>query len=395
MNPFHSRVPHPRLLFLLLGGLSAFAPLSIDMYLPSIPQIARAFSVPHSEIELSLASFFIGMSLGQLLYGTTIDRFGRKRPLYLGLVVYCLSSLVCATAANASVLIAARFLQALGACAGLVVSRATVRDMFDYRESAQVLSMLMLVSGTAPIVAPVIGGYIARFLGWQAVFYVLTGIGVLCLLAVAARLPETRAPNPAVRLRSTLGIYWRILRERHFSGFMLAGGIAHAGLFGYITGSPFVFMHVYAVPVDRFGWIFSLNALGYIASSQFNRRLLRRFSPDRIMHAGQLLLAVSGFALILCAAIDLGFWGILIPLFCYIASLGISTPNAIAAALSKHGSHAGAASALVGTIQFMLGATTSALVSHLNNGTPMTMAAVVGGCGIIGFCLFKLLVDRP
>ena len=132
-------MPHPRLLFLLLGGLSAFAPLSIDMYLPSIPQIARAFSVPHSEIELSLASFFIGMSLGQLLYGTTIDRFGRKRPLYLGLVVYCLSSLVCATAANASVLIAARFLQALGACAGLVVSRAMVRDMFDYRESAQVL----------------------------------------------------------------------------------------------------------------------------------------------------------------------------------------------------------------------------------------------------------------
>ena len=395
MIPPSSRATSPRLLIILLGGLTAFAPLSVDMYLPSFPQIAAAFAVPHSEIELTVSSFFIGMSVGQLLYGTTMDRFGRKRPLYFGLAVYCLTSLACARAENASFLIAARFLQAFGACAGMVVSRAIVRDLFDYHESARVLSMLMLVFGTAPIVAPVVGGYIARYLGWRAVFYVLTGIGALCLLAVAARLPETRPPNPQLRLRSTLGIYGRILRERHFSGFMLAGGIAHAGMFAYITGAPFVFMHVYAVPVERFGWLFSMNAIGYIASSQINRRLLHSFSPDRIMRAGLLLLAVSGFALILCANIDLGFWGILIPLFCYVASLGVSTPNAIAAAMSKHGSHAGAASALVGTIQFMLGATASAMVSHLNNGTPMTLAAVVGGCGITGFCLFKLLIDRP
>ncbi len=195
------------LLVVILASLTAFSPLSIDMYLPSFPQIAADFGVSVANVELSLTAFFIGLSFGQLLYGTATDRFGRKKPLYVGLTIYCIASISCVFAPNVETLIILRFFQALGACGGIVIARAAVRDLFDHRESARIFSLLMLIMGVAPIIAPLIGGYVALFFGWRVIFAVVSVASAMCLAAVYKFLPETKEPNPNVRLGKTFGIY--------------------------------------------------------------------------------------------------------------------------------------------------------------------------------------------
>lgn len=286
--------PHSRQFYvfvLLLGALTAFGPLSIDMYLPAFPEMAAALGVPQGRIELSLASFFIGMALGQLVYGPVTDRFGRKKPLYAGLAIYVLASAACAQALSADSLIFFRFLQALGACAGIVVSRAMVRDLFDHREGAQVFSLLMLVMGVAPILAPLAGGYILLFAGWQAIFWSLTAISAVICVFVALYLPETRKPDPSVRFSRSFHTYRDILRDRDFLGYTLTAGFAQSGLFAYITGSSYVFIEYYGVAAHHFGWFFGANACGLIAASQVNAWLLRRsWHPDALLRRGVCLI---------------------------------------------------------------------------------------------------------
>ncbi len=379
---------------LLLGALIAFAPMSIDMYLPGLPAIAAEFGAAPSAAQFTLSSFFIGLALGQAVHGPLADRFGRKPPLYAGLSLYVAASLGCALAPDILTLTALRFFQAAGGCAGVVIARAVVRDRFDAQTSARIYSLLMLVMGLAPILAPLLGGWLLILASWRAIFIVLALFGLACLLATWRYLPETRPPGTVGGgLGATLRTYGDLLRDRAFLGYTLSGGFAQAGLFAYITGSPHVFIEGYGVPAQAYGWLFGLNALGLIASSQINRRLLLRRSADAILRRANRATVLLGLALLAVAASGRGgLPALLVPLFGYLASLGFTAPNALASALAKQGARAGSASALIGTLQFGLATVSSLLVGLLGGGSALSMAAVIAGCGLSAYLAHRLLV---
>lgn len=382
------------LLVVILASLTAYAPLSIDMYLPAFPKIAETFGVEVTAVEVSLATFFIGLAFGQLLYGSVTDRFGRKKPLYVGLVIYFVASLLCSLAPNVESLIVLRFFQALGACGGIVIARASVRDMFDHSESARVFSLLLLVMGVAPILAPLFGGYITLFFGWRAIFVVVAACSAISLVAVYRFLPETREPDPTVRLSKTASIYAAILKNKRFLGFTLAGGFAQAGLFAYITGSPFVFIELFGVPSEHYGWIFGSNAVGLIFMSQVNSRLVQKFDPTTILRWALIMTALFGAFLITAGLLGFGFWGIVVAVFLYVASLGMIFPNSNAGALAADPERAGSASALLGSLQYAIAAIASTIVSHFNNGTAISMTVTIGVCGIAAFLALYLLLPN-
>lgn len=375
--------PSERTLLFILGSLIAFGPLSIDMYLSSFPAIASDFGVPVATIQQSLAAFFIGLALGQLFYGPLIDRFGRKPPIFVGLILYVTASLICSQANSSHALILGRFIQALGACAGMVASRAAVRDLFNERESARVFSLLMLVMGIAPILAPLLGGFLSQAYGWRSLFYVLAGLSTLCFFAVMLFFPETKGPNPQVKISAALSTYLSIARGRRFLGFSLAGGIAQAGLFAYITGSPFVLINLFHVPAGHYGWIFGANAFGLIGASQLNSRLLKKHKPERLILRSISIMALSGLALLVTAIMGWSLPFLLVPLFIFISCMGTTLPNTIAAALAAEGPRAGSASALLGTMQFVCATIASSLVSFFDNGTAIPMAAVIASCAVL------------
>ncbi len=380
---------------LLLGALTAFAPMSIDMYLPSLPAIAAAFAADPAAAQYTLASFFIGLALGQAVYGPLADRYGRKPPLYAGLALYIVASVGCALAPDIATLTALRFVQAAGGCAGVVIARAVVRDRFDARTSAKVYSLLMLVMGLAPILAPIMGGWILVLAGWRAIFGALALFGLVTLILGWRYLPETRPADTvgSAGVGAALRVYGELLRDRRFIGYALSGGFALGGMFAYITGSPHVFIELYGVPAQSFGWLFGLNALGLIASSQYNRRLLTHHSADAILRRANRATVLLGLGLLAVAA---GGWGglpvLLIPLFGYIASLGFTGPNAMACALADQGGRAGSASALIGTLQFAVATVSSMLVGLLGNGSALPMAAVIAGCGVLAYIAHRILV---
>ena len=379
-------------LALILGGLTAMGPLAIDMYLPALPTIARDLGASSFAVQVSLAMYFVGIALGQAFYGPLSDRIGRKPALDFGLCVFVSSSIGCALAWNVESLIVFRFLQALGGCAPLVIPRAVVRDHFDERGSVRMLSMLILVMGLAPILAPLVGGQLLVNFGWRSVFWVLTAYGATWGLLVAWLLPES-LPRERRRRHSflaVLGTYRYLLRDRIYLGYVLAGGFMFAGLLAYISGSPFVFIEIFHVPPERFGLFFGTNAFGIIAASQVNRWLAGRMDPRRIVGMMVTIAMAAGAILLFDAYTGLGgFVGVLIPLFCFIASYGFIMPNTTALAMASHGAIAGSASALLGTLQFVLGATAGAMVGALGNGTAVPLAAVVACCGLCAFVLHR------
>jgi DHA1 family bicyclomycin/chloramphenicol resistance-like MFS transporter len=380
----------------ILGALTAIGPLAIDMYLPSLPTIARDLGATPASVQVSLAAYFTGIALGQAFYGPLSDRMGRKPALYFGLSVFVVSSVGCARAGSVETLIAMRFLQALGGCAPLVVPRAVVRDHFDTRGSVRMLSMLILVMGLAPILAPLVGGQLLVNFGWRSVFWTLAAYGTMLLALVSAGLRESLPPERRRRqpLGATLRVYGQLLADRRYVGYVLSGGFIFSGLLAYIAGSPFVFIELFDVPPERFGVYFGANAIGIITASQVNRWLANHMDADRIvkvvvtaaMTAGAVMLvnAYTGFG---------GFAGILIPLWCFIAAHGFVMPNTTALAMAPHGSVAGSASALLGTLGFTLGATAGALVSALGTRTAVPLAAVIAGCGLAAFTTHRTLAS--
>jgi DHA1 family bicyclomycin/chloramphenicol resistance-like MFS transporter len=389
----HTHVHYYRLA-LILGALTAVGPLAIDMYLPALPTIAREFDTAVSVVQSSLASYFIGIAVGQAFYGPLSDRFGRKPMLYLGLTLFMLSSIGCARARSVEALIAFRFLQALGGCAPIVIPRAVVRDHFDQAGSVRMLSVLMLVMGLAPILAPLIGGQLLVNFGWRAVFWVLTAYAAFWLTVVATALPESLPPVRRLRqpIKEVLGVYWRLIRDRRFMGYALSGALIFAGLLAYISGSPFVFIELFDVPPERYGFYFGTNAVGIIVASQVNRWLVGRVDTHRILNIILPVAMTAGIALVVDAYTGLGgFAGILVPLFCYIACHGFVLPNTTALAMAPHGKVAGSASALLGTFQFVLGAIAGSLIGGFSNGTAVPMAAVVAGCATTAFLANRLL----
>ncbi len=368
------------------------------MYLPGLPSIAREFGVETAAAQQTLSTFFIGLAVGQLIYGPLSDRLGRRRPLLVGCALYALACLGCVVAPSLNALILLRLAMALGACAGMVITRSVVRDLFDQRESARMYSMLVLVMGLAPILAPLVGGQLLLYWGWRVIFLVLSGFGVLCFALVyfglAESLPAARRTHQG--LGAVLRSYGGLLGDGRYIGYTVAGGLASAAMFAYISGSPFVFIELNGVPPERFGLLFGINAFGLIAASQLNRWLLERYSGGQILVTAVAVTAVSSVLLAVAAATGLGgFPGMLVLLFFCIASTGLVGPNTTAGAMAPYARQAGSASAMLGAIQFGLGATASALVGLLFNGTALPMAATIALCGVGAFVVLQLLVMRP
>jgi len=378
---------------LILSALVAFAPMSIDMYLPALPALERYFATDTASVQHTLASFFVGLAIGQLFYGPIADRYGRKPPLYFGLTLYVAASAGCALAPGIGSLIGLRFLQAVSGCAGMVVARAVVRDLYDRQESARVFSILLMVMGIAPVLAPLAGGYLLTWFGWRSIFWVLALFGVVCLLAVKFRLPETIPKRVArVPLSSALANYASLLADRRYLGYALSGGFGQAGMFAYISGSPFVFIDLYGVPAHAYGWLFGLNAAGIIAFTQANRRLLLRYDTDRILGIANFLNFLFCLVLLTMAVTNVaGLIGILVPLFFVVSLRGLTFPNASAGAMEPFPEKAGSASALLGSVQFSIAAIASAAVGILDDGTAVPIAAVITVCGLLAFVSYRWL----
>ncbi len=370
-------------ILLILGALSAFGPLAIDFYLPAFPALARAFATDVEHVQLSLAAYFIGLAIGQLVYGPLADRYGRRMPLLVGVVLFTLASIACSFAPSLDWLIAARFVQALGGCAGMVVARAVVRDLCDPLASAKVFSQLMLVMGLAPILAPLGGGLLLTGFGWPSIFLALSLFSAACLIAIALWLPETIPAGPRAPISGALGQYRRLFGDSAFIGHALTGGLCMAGMFAYIAGSPFVFIELYGVAPQHYGWVFGINAVGFILMAQVNVVLMRWRGPAFWVRRWVWVYLASGAALLVVAtAQPAALWPLLIPLFVAIASLGCLLPNATACAMAGQGRHAGSASALLGSLQFGIAAAAAAAVSALHDGSAIPLAAVITLCGL-------------
>jgi DHA1 family bicyclomycin/chloramphenicol resistance-like MFS transporter len=380
-------------LILILGLLTAIGPLSIDMYLPAFPDIAKGLNTSVASVMLSLSSFFIGISVGQLIYGPLLERYGRKKPLYFGLVIYAIAAIGCASTLTVNGLIIFRLFQALGGCVGMVAARAMVRDLFEVKDNAKVFSTLMLVVAVSPIIAPTLGGYITAYLGWRYIFGMLIIVISLILIAVYFLLPESKKPDTNFSLRPSAiaTSYLTIIKNSQFAIYTFTGAIAYAGLYSYISGSPYVFMVIYGVSEKYYGWIFAVIAGGLISASQLNNFLLRKYRSEQIIKAA--LYFQNTIGIILAATAILGMHHLyltILLIMLFLCCQGFIFPNASALSMAPFAHNAGSASALMGFIQMSVGALMSAMVSVLQNGTAIPMTAVMATCSISASLLYAL-----
>ena len=367
----------------LMAAMTAIGPLSIDMYLPSLPEIARDLHTQTHAAQATVAIFFVGMACGQLIYGPASDRLGRRKPILLGLGLYVLGSIASAAALSLSALLVARLAQALGACACMVIGRAVVRDHFDYRESARFFSLLALVAGIAPILAPLAGSLLLELTGWRAIFMLLTAFGASLWICVWLGLPESRSEAVAAQARQEhpLRSYVNLLRKRRLNGFLIAGALNGAAMFTYIASSPAVLIGVYHVSATQFGLLFGMNALGLIGASQLNRALLRRLAVEKVLRAAAAASAIAaGWLLFVAITRTGGLWSLLVPLFVTVSSASLIQANTLAGALSVDPTRAGTTSALFGASSFAAGALASSAAGALYDGTAHPMCYVIAIC---------------
>ncbi|RBL91493.1 multidrug effflux MFS transporter [Chitinophaga flava] len=377
-------------LILILGTLTALAPFSIDMYLPGFPAIAADFGVEQARVGLSLSSFFIGISAGQLLYGPLLDRFGRKTPLILGLLVYIAASLGCVYAVTLNSLVILRFIQAIGSCAATVASVAMVRDLFPVKENAKVFALLVLVLGASPMLAPTIGSYVTAAFNWHTIFIVLAAMGVLILLATILWLPESYQPDTSLSLKPgpITRSFWTVATTPQFYTYAFAGATAFSGLFAYVSGSPQIFMDVYHLDGKTYGWIFAGLSIGFIGSSQINSLLLKRFESQQIVLVALTLHVITGLILAFCAWNNwLSLTGLLVLLFVYLCCMGYVNPNTSALCLAPFGKNAGTASALMGALQMGIGALASTFVSLFDSHSTLPLALTIAGSSVMALTI--------
>lgn len=382
------------LVVLVLGGLTATPPLSMDMYLPALPEVTRSLHAPAATVQLTLTACLAGMALGQLVVGPMSDRWGRRRPLLTGLAVYVLATALCAFAPNVELLVAFRLAQGLAGAAGIVIARAVVRDLYDGVAMARFFSTLMLVSGVAPVVAPLIGGQILRVTDWRGVFVILTAVGILLTVLAWTRLPETLPPaeRHAGGTGEALRSMRRLLADLPFTGYLLTGGFAFAALFAYISASPFVVQEIYGASPQTFSLLFGLNSVGLVVVGQINGKLLvGRVSMDKVLGIGLAVLVLAATALLLMATNAFGEVG-LVPvaaaLFVLMSAMGVTLPNAQTLALMRTRHSAGSASALLGTSSFLIGAVASPLVGIAGEHTAIPMAVVQLAAALVALACF-------
>jgi DHA1 family bicyclomycin/chloramphenicol resistance-like MFS transporter len=376
----------------LLGLFIAVGPAATDMYLPAFPAVEASFGTAPGTAQITLATWFAGLAVGQLTQGTLSDRFGRRIPLLVGFVVFMISTLGCALAPSLAVLAILRFVAAFGASAGMVIARAVVRDLAEGQAAAIMMSRLILVMGVAPVLAPTIGGAILAFAHWRVIFWLLTIYSFACIILAWKALPETLPEDQRTRLSlaGQASRYMMILREKTFLTHATMGGCSSFCMFAYLSGCSPVFEDGFGLNPSQFALIFGLCAVSLVGCSQLNARLLPRFGLHRMLTAvawvsftGTIVLVVLAFSGVHV------LWAIVAPLVLVIGCQGFNNANATAGALTRHAGHAGSASALMGTFQFGLGASSGVLVGFLTDGTPRGMAAMMA-CGMLG----AVIADR-
>ncbi len=388
--------PRRLTLILILGSLAALGPLSIDMYLPAFPDMSRSFDASASLIQLSLTACMLGMALGQLIVGPLSDVRGRKRPLMLALLAYLLASLACAMAPTIEVLIALRFIQGAAGASGIVISRAIVRDLFEGPELTRFFAALSLVNGTAPILAPVIGGQLLRFGDWHFVFYLLAILSTLMLLAVALRLPETLPLERRVEgnLTTTLKTFGRLLTDRVFIGYAFAQAFVMGAMFAYISGSPFVLQNIYGASPQQFSFLFGLNGIGIILAAQIAGRIAGRVDSERLMRISLTIVASASILLFLALTLTDQLIFVMIPLFFVVSSVGLISTLGFTLAMQNYGATAGSASALLGLLPMLVGSLVSPLVGIMGEQSAVPMGLIIMTLDCLALVLYYGLIVR-
>jgi MFS transporter, DHA1 family, multidrug resistance protein len=369
-------------IILLLGALSVITPFAVDMYLPAFPRIASEFHTTTSVISLSLSTYFIGFALGQILYGPLLDRFGRKKPLYFGLAVYVLACIGCMQARQLQTLVAFRFLQAVGGCAAQVASITMVRDFFPAKESAKIFSLLFLIIGVSPLLAPTVGSTVMLWFGWRSIFTVLGGIAVTVLASTFFWLPEGHAPDRGISLRPgpIVMTFAHIFKQPQFYTYAFAGAFSFAGLFAYVAGSPIVFMDGFHVSPQAFGAVFATLTMGFIGGNQVNVFLLRKFSSERVFSQALRFQVLTGIVFFVGMRNGwFGFGATLALFFLFLSCIGLTYPNAAAIALAPFSRNAGSASALLGFLQMGIGALISTGIGFIHTNAAAAVVALLAG----------------
>jgi len=382
---------------LVLGLLSAIGPFAIDMYLPALPSIGQSLNASVGTVQASLMAFFIALGIGQLIYGPLSDMLGRKPALYFGLTFFAVSSIGCAIAPNIHILIILRFLQGLGASAGMVVPRAVVRDLHTGHEAARLMSLLMLVFSVSPILAPLTGSLLIDWSGWRAVFWAVTIAALLALILLTTSLSETRLPSERAEssLRKTIGAYRELLGDRHFIGLVFIGAFGISSFFSYLANSSFVLIDHYGLTPRQYSIAFSVNAAAFIGAAQFTGKFGKRFGLVPMVKV-----AVTGFAVVMTTLLVFNLLGVerldlmLSMLFIGYGFLGLVVPTTAVLALEDHGAIAGTASALIGTLQFLTGASVMAVVGWFADGSARPMVAGIAGCALISFLVSWITLGK-
>ncbi|CAM3534689.1 Bicyclomycin resistance protein [Vibrio aerogenes CECT 7868] len=376
-------------LTITLGALTAFGPFATDMYLSSFQAIADDFQTQIAQVQLSLSTFFIGMAIGQLIYGPLIDKFGRKKPLIFGVLLFTLCSILALVAPDIHLFNGLRFFQAVGGCAGMIISRAIIKDLFDEQSAAQVLSVMMIVQSLGPILAPILGGYLFTLCGWQSIFIFMAGFGVLCLYLTQRQVPESLPPEKRVKNQtSLLKAFSTLLIQPSFIFPTLAGSFSIATMFIFISSSPFVFMKLFHVSQQWYGWLFAVNAIGMVLASQINNRLLKLYTVRTLIKYAAPIGFIAGLALFALRGTE-HLVLLMIPLFICVSVVPVMGANTTAMAMESSGKQAGLASSLIGFLQFALAGGVSALVGLLHDGTTDPMCgmilAVTALCSLLTF----------
>ena len=376
-------------LIITLGLLSAFAPFATDMYLASFPSIAKSLNTSISDVQYSVSTFFIGLAFGQLLYAPLIDRFGRKLPLLVGIILFSISSLAAIFSPGITTFVGLRAIQAIGGCSGMIISRAIIQDLFDTNESARALSLMMMVQGIGPIAAPIMGGYLYKFFGWQSVFIFLTLFGIICFAATAKNVPETLITPRPIEPKDIIGNFSSLLKNRHFTVPLVAGSLSLSTMFIFISASPFVFMQLHGMSNEHYSWMFGFFAFGMLISAQLNTLMLKRMSPEKIFQRTVIFLIImSGLLVVLTASDTLILFSA--ALFFCIGTVPVTAANSTAMAMAASGKNAGTASSLVGVTQFFTAGVISALVGVIHNQTAYPMTGTMCTVAILAFIVFQL-----
>ncbi|WP_087002379.1 multidrug effflux MFS transporter [Rhizobium sullae] len=388
-----SPLPPGRRVLALLSALMGFASISTDLYLPAMPAMGRDFGADPGSIELTVSGFLIGFSLGQLFWGPVGDRYGRRLPVAVGLLLFVIGSAGCAISGSAAEMMLWRVVQAIGACSGVVLARAMVRDLYEGSRAAQMLSILITVMAVAPLLGPIVGGQILAIAGWRSIFWVLVAVGLATLAAlftVPETLPASRRNKNSIT-DAVLG-YGKLLANRRLLGFAAAGGFFYAGIYAYIAGTPFAYIDYYHVPVGLYGVLFALGIVGIMVTNMVNSRLVTRLGSTTLLRFGTFGAMASGFAILVAGATGWGgLWALTTLLFVFVSWSGLIVANSIGGALQDFPEQAGAVSALVGAIHYGSGIAGSAAVSALADGTPWGLTLVIGVAGIGSFASLVLV----